>query len=60
MRFHYTGWLGCQRAVPGSALRQGLNRLTFRLNKDSGSVAIRVVDLQLKHHWQSFDYTVTP
>jgi hypothetical protein len=60
MRFHYTGWLRCQRAVPGSALRQGLNRLTFRLNRNSGPVAIRVLELQLKHHWKNFDYTLSP
>ncbi|MGV3533225.1 MAG: hypothetical protein ACO1QR_12705, partial [Chthoniobacteraceae bacterium] len=60
MRFHYTGWLRCQRLIPGSALRQGLNRLTFRLNRNSGPVAIRVVELQLKHHWENFDYKLTP
>ncbi len=60
MRFNYTGWMRCQRAIPPSALRQGLNRLTFRLNGNSGPVAIRVIDLQLKHHWQHFDYTLTP
>lgn len=60
MRFHYTGWLRCQRVVPASALRRGLNRLTFRLNRNSGPVAIRVLELQLKYPWQDFDYTLTP
>lgn len=60
MRFRYTGWIRCQRIIPASALRQGLNRLTFKLNRNSGPVAIRVVELQLKHHWENLDYTLTP
>jgi hypothetical protein len=60
MRFRYTGWLRCQKLIPGSALKSGLNRVRLRLNNSSGPVAVRAVEVQLKHHWQDFDYTVTP
>ena len=59
MRFQYTGWMRCQKLIPASALSSGLNQLQLRLNKASGPVAVRAVEIQLKHHWQDFDYTVT-
>jgi hypothetical protein len=60
MRFRYTGWLRCQKVIPGSALRAGLNRLVLGVNRNAGSVAVRAVEVQLKHNWQNLDYTLTP
>jgi len=60
MRFRYTGWLRCQTIVPGSALRTGLNSVILRINRQGGSIAVRAVEIQLKHNWQNFDYTVSP
>ena len=47
-RFRYAGWLRCQKAIPGSALQAGLNKITIELSKESGPVAVRAVELQLK------------
>ena len=60
MRFHYAGWLRAQRAIPGSALRAGLNKIVIRLHGDSGPVAVRAVELQLKYNSPSLDYTLAP
>ncbi len=60
MRFRYAGWLRCQKVIPGSALRAGLNRLVLGVNRNAGSVAVRNVEVQLKHNWQNLDYTLTP
>jgi hypothetical protein len=60
VRFRYAGWLQCQKAIPGSALHAGLNKIELRLPGESGPVAVRSLDLQLKTQWQSFDNTVTP
>ena len=60
MRFRYAGWLRAQRAIPGSALRAGLNKVVLRLNRDSGSVAVRAVELQLKYNSPALDYTLSP
>ncbi|MHA3773882.1 hypothetical protein ACXR0O_20295 [Verrucomicrobiota bacterium sgz303538] len=60
MRFRYTGWLRCQKLIPVSVLNSGLNQLQLRLNRASGPLAVRAVEIQLKHHWQDFDYTITP
>ena len=49
-RFRYGGWLRCQKAIPGSALQAGLNKITIELSKESGPVAVRAVELQLKSH----------
>ena len=49
-RFRYGGWLRCQKAIPGSALQAGLNKITIGLSKESGPVAVRAVELQLKSH----------
>lgn len=48
VRFRYSGWLQCQKAIPGSALRAGLNKIELRLPGESGPVAVRTLDLQLK------------
>jgi hypothetical protein len=60
VRFRYAGWLQCQKTLPGSALHAGLNRIEFRLPAESGPVAIRSLDLQLKTEWQNLDSIVTP
>jgi len=60
MRFQYTGWLRGHHVIPGHLLHSGLNQVTVALPDDSGPVAIRNVELQLKHNWKHFDYTLTP
>ena len=60
MRFHYTGWVRCQKAVPGWALRSGANAFTLQLPTDAPPGAVRVVELQLKHSWNIFSYTTSP
>ena len=60
MRFQYTGWLGAQVPIPANAVRPGLNKVTISLSQDSGPVAIRNVQLQLKQNWKHFDYILTP
>lgn len=60
MRFHYAGWLRAQRAIPGSALRAGLNKIVIRLHGDSGPVAVRTLELQLKYNSPALDYTLAP
>ena len=59
-RFQYNGWLHGQQAIPGSALRAGVNKLVLRLDKKSNAVAVRAVEMQLKHHWQHLDYKLAP
>ncbi len=60
MRFRYTGWLRCQKVIPGSALRAGANALVLQLHPDSGPLAVRAVELNLKYNWKSLDYTLSP
>ena len=60
MRFQYAGWLRAQKAIPGSALRPGLNKVVIQLNGDSGPVAVRTLEIQLKYNSPSLDYTLTP
>lgn len=60
MRFRYTGWLRCQKLIPGSLLKAGENEITVQLHPESGSVAVRAVELQLKHNWKNLDYTLAP
>jgi hypothetical protein len=60
VHFQYNGWLRGQQAIPGSALRVGLNKIVLRLTKDSEPVAVRAVELQFKHHWQHLDYKLAP
>ena len=60
MRFRYTGWIRCQQVVPGSALLQGLNNLVFELNRHSGPIAVRAVQIELKHPSRTLDYELIP
>lgn len=50
VRFRYTGWLRCQKAVPSALLVSGLNQVTVRLADESGPVAVRALELQLKNN----------
>jgi hypothetical protein len=38
----------------------GLNKVTVTLSDESGSIAVRNVELQLKQNWKHFDYILTP
>ena len=60
MRFHYSGWVHCQKIIPGSLLRAGANSFILQLPAGTGPVAIRAVELQLKHNWQQLDYSLSP
>lgn len=60
MRFRYSGWLRGQKAIPGTALKSGTNRLTIQLHPDSGPVAVRAVEIQLKYNWKHLDYKLAP
>ena len=60
VRFQYTGWLRCQRVVPGSMLQAGLNRLEVEVNVNSAPVAIRGVELQLKYPGHSHEPKLVP
>jgi hypothetical protein len=60
MHFRYAGWLRCQKIIPASALDAGLNQLTFQLPRQSGAMAIRAIELQLKHNWHSLEYKIVP
>ena len=59
-RFQYNGWLRGQQAIPSSMLRAGVNKLALRLDGKSNKLAIRAVEMQLKHHWQNLDYKLVP
>ena len=60
MRFHYAGWLHGQVILPGSALKAGTNTLTLQLPAGASPVAIRAIELQLKHNWRILDYQFAP
>ena len=60
MRFQYNGWVRAQFVIPGHLLHSGLNQIKVSLSEDSGPLAIRNVELQLKHNWKHFDYILTP
>jgi len=60
MRFHYAGWVRCQKAIPGSVLRSGANKLLLQAPADTLPVAVRAVELQLKHSWNKLDYNIAP
>lgn len=60
MRFQYTGWLHAQAIISGKVLRSGLNKITIGLSEGSSSIAVRNVELQLKHNWKHFDYILSP
>lgn len=58
--FRYTSWARCQKAIPGRLLQAGQNRFTLELPPGSDPLAIRHLSIQLKHHWQKLDYTLSP
>lgn len=60
MRFRYTGWLRVQKIIPGSALQVGVNRLVLQVHSESGPLAVRTLELQLKHNSKNLDYTLAP
>jgi hypothetical protein len=60
LSFIYTGWIRCQKIIPGSLLRAGQNTFTLLLPEGSKPVALRAVEIQLKNHWQKFDYSLDP
>jgi len=49
--FHYTGWLRAQVVIRGSYLSSGVNKIVLSLNEHSAPVAVRSVEIQLKHPW---------
>lgn len=59
-RFQYNGWIRGQQVIPSSMLKIGVNKLVLRLDGKSNAVAVRAVELQLKHHWQHLDYKLAP
>lgn len=60
MGFRYTGWVRAQKVISGETLAAGLNSLTVALSKDSDTVAIRSVQIQLKYNWEKLDYVLSP
>jgi len=60
MHFRYAGWLRAQKVIPGSALQTGTNRLVLQLPGATSPVAVRNLELLLKHNWKNLDYTVSP
>ena len=60
MRFQYTGWVRAQFVIPGNLLHSGQNIVNISVGDDSGTIAVRNVELQLKHNWKHFDYILTP
>jgi hypothetical protein len=60
MRFHYTGWLRCQKIIAPSSLKTGVNELRIHVGRQTGPVAIRAVTIELKHNSRNLDYTLVP
>lgn len=60
LQFAYAGWLRAQCAIPGAALRAGLNKISLRSPGAGGALAVRALELQLKHDWKYLDYKVLP
>lgn len=60
LRFRYTGWLRGQVIVPGPMLLGGLNRFVLRVSEDTNPVAVRAVEIELKHPSAVFDYDFKP
>lgn len=58
--FRYASWVPCQKIIPGRLLQPGQNRFTLQLPPGSAPIAIRRLDIQLKHHWKKLDYTLAP
>jgi hypothetical protein len=55
MQFRYAGWLHCEKIIPASALRTGVNQLSLGLRRGSRVVAVRAVEIQLKYDWEGVD-----
>jgi hypothetical protein len=47
--YHYSGWLKCQKVIPGSLLLAGTNDLFITLPGRPSPVALRSVEIQLKY-----------
>ncbi len=60
MRFQYMGWVRCQQVVAGSMLQSGINNLTIALGRESGPIAIRAVEVELKYPSPNLDYQLVP
>ena len=60
MQFHYTGWIKCQKVIPGSNLQAGNNKALIQTGNDSSGFAIRSVEIQLKYNAQTLDYDLKP
>lgn len=60
MRFHYTGWLSCQRSIAGAGLKAGRNSITVSLPDEAQPAAIRNVAIQLKYNSQNLKYRLSP
>jgi hypothetical protein len=60
MRFHYTGWLRCQKMIAPSSLKTGVNELRIVVGRQTGTVAVRAVTIELKHNSRNLDYTLVP
>jgi hypothetical protein len=59
MHFRYAGWLRAQKVIPASALQAGLNTVVIQLNKESGPIAVRGVELELKYNAPGLDFTIS-
>jgi hypothetical protein len=60
MNFHYTGWLRAQKMVPSDLLRSGTNNITIVNGGESGTAAIRSIQIELKYLWEKSDYLLQP
>lgn len=60
MSFRYSGWVKAQKIIPGRLLHTGQNRFTIQLPNATGAVAVRSVEIQLKHPWKKLDYILSP
>ncbi len=60
MRFQYTGWIRAQFVIPGDQLQSGPNGVLISTGEGGNSIAVRNVELQLKHKWKHFDSIITP
>lgn len=49
VNFRYTGWVKCQKVIPGSSLQPGQNTLFLQVQQASEETAIRAVEMQFKY-----------
>ncbi len=52
VRYHYSGWLHCEKIVPSASLTTGVHRLVLLLGSEAQPVAVRAVEIQLKYPWE--------